>query len=165
MVIQWMLTIWSLVPLPFLNSVCWKFLVHILLKPSLKDFEPNLISMWNEGNCAVKFEHSLALPFFGLGWKLESLLISPCCSQHTLQTLWKQSFQRHTWARVCECTNAVPGGGRWTDLPGICLRWGAGFWILPYSLISVLLRGLFCFASPHLPAICRVPARSREART
>ena len=31
----------------------WKFSVHILLKPSLKDFEHYLTSMWNECNCAV----------------------------------------------------------------------------------------------------------------
>ena len=31
----------------------WKFLVHILLKPSLEDFEHNLTSMWNEHNCKV----------------------------------------------------------------------------------------------------------------
>ena len=31
----------------------WKFSVHILLKPSLKDFEYYLASMWNECNCAV----------------------------------------------------------------------------------------------------------------
>ena len=31
----------------------WKFSVHVLLKPSLKDFEHYLASMWNECNCAV----------------------------------------------------------------------------------------------------------------
>ena len=36
------------------SSLCiWKFSVHILLKPSLKDFEHYLASMWNEWNCAV----------------------------------------------------------------------------------------------------------------
>ena len=29
----------------------WKFLFHVPLKPSLKDFEHNLTSMWNEYNC------------------------------------------------------------------------------------------------------------------
>ena len=29
----------------------WNFLVHILLKPSLKDFERNRASMWNEYDC------------------------------------------------------------------------------------------------------------------
>ena len=31
----------------------WNFSVHILLKPSLKDFEHYLASMWNEHNCTV----------------------------------------------------------------------------------------------------------------
>ena len=31
----------------------WKFLVHILLKPSLEDFEYGLASMWIKCNCAV----------------------------------------------------------------------------------------------------------------
>ena len=31
----------------------WKFSVHILLKPSLKDFELYLASMLNEHNCMV----------------------------------------------------------------------------------------------------------------
>ena len=31
----------------------WKFLVHVLLKSSLKDFEHYLASMWNEHSCMV----------------------------------------------------------------------------------------------------------------
>ena len=31
----------------------WKFLVHVLLKPGLKDFEHNFSNMWNELNCMV----------------------------------------------------------------------------------------------------------------
>ena len=31
----------------------WKFSVHVLLKPSLDDFEHYIASMWNECNCAV----------------------------------------------------------------------------------------------------------------
>ena len=31
----------------------WKFSSYVLLKPSLKDFEDNLVSMWNECNCTV----------------------------------------------------------------------------------------------------------------
>ena len=31
----------------------WKFLIQMLLKPSLKDFEHNFISMGNEHNCLV----------------------------------------------------------------------------------------------------------------
>ena len=36
---------------PTLNI--WKFLVHVLLKPGLEDFEHNLISMGDECNCPV----------------------------------------------------------------------------------------------------------------
>ena len=41
-IIQRMLAISSLVPLPNSNLYIWNFSVHVLLKPSLKDFEHNL---------------------------------------------------------------------------------------------------------------------------
>ena len=44
----------------------WKFLVHVPLKPNLKDFEYNLASMWNEH----KFYGSLNIPFFEIVMKL-----------------------------------------------------------------------------------------------
>ena len=34
-------------------------------------FTSSLTSVWGECNCAVKFEHSLALPFFGIGMKTD----------------------------------------------------------------------------------------------
>ena len=42
------------------KSYIWKILVDILLKPSLKDFEHNLVSIWNECNCTVVWT------FFGI---------------------------------------------------------------------------------------------------
>ena len=36
-----------------LSLYIWKFLAYLLLKPSLKDFEHYLASMWNECSCAV----------------------------------------------------------------------------------------------------------------
>ena len=44
----------------------WKFLVHILLKPDLKNFDHYFASLWNKHNLQY-FEHTLALPFFGIG--------------------------------------------------------------------------------------------------
>ena len=38
----------------------WKFMVHILLKPSLENFEHFFSCMWNEHNCAVVWT------FFGI---------------------------------------------------------------------------------------------------
>ena len=52
------------------NLYIWKFLVHILLKPSLKDFKFNLAGMWNDHSCTVVWT------FFGIAflseleWKL-----------------------------------------------------------------------------------------------
>ena len=40
----------------------WKFLIYVLLKPSLKDFEHNLASMWNKPNCTEGWT------FFGILW-------------------------------------------------------------------------------------------------
>ena len=40
----------------------WKFSVHILPKPSLKNFEHNLTTMWNEWNCKVVWA------FFGIAF-------------------------------------------------------------------------------------------------
>ena len=46
----------------------WKFTVHVSLKPGLENFEHYLL--------VCKFEHSLALPFFGIGMKSD--LFQPC---------------------------------------------------------------------------------------
>ena len=48
----------------------WKLSVHILLKPSLKDFEHNLNSMWNEHNCSVILEKTMAPHSSTLAWKI-----------------------------------------------------------------------------------------------
>ena len=53
-VIQWMLAIWSVSTACSKSSLyIWKFLVYVLWKPSLKDFEHYLASMWNEHNFAI----------------------------------------------------------------------------------------------------------------
>ena len=44
----------------------WRLMVHILLKPDLENFERYFTSVCNECNRAV-CEHTLALPFFGIG--------------------------------------------------------------------------------------------------
>ena len=51
------------------NLQIWKFSVHVLLKPSLKDFEYYLASMWNEGNCTI------AWTFFGIAFLWHCLFI------------------------------------------------------------------------------------------
>ena len=67
--IHWMLAIWPLVPLPFLNpawtsGISLKHLeFHVLLKPSLENLEHYFASMWNECNCVIVwtfFSHCLS---------------------------------------------------------------------------------------------------------
>ena len=71
----------------FLKSTLniWKFSVHVLLKPGLENFEHYFASVRDECNCVV-VEHSLALPFFGIGMKTDLFL----CCDHCLifQSCW-----------------------------------------------------------------------------
>ena len=57
LMIQWILAILSLVPLPF--STCslnfWKFTIHVLLKPGLENFEHYFASVWDECNYVPKY--------------------------------------------------------------------------------------------------------------
>ena len=48
----------------------WKFMVHVLLKPGLENFEHYFASMWDECNCAIVWA-SLALHFLGIGMKID----------------------------------------------------------------------------------------------
>ena len=68
--LQWMLAIWSLVSLPFLNPA-WtskSFIVHVLSKPDLENFEQYLLVC--EMSEIVQL-FNLALPFFGVGMKTD----------------------------------------------------------------------------------------------
>ena len=98
--IQWMLAIWSLVPLPFLNaawtsggsqfmycwSLAWRILSNTLLACEIR------ATVW-------LFEHSLALPFFGIGMKTD--LFHSCdhcwvfqiCGRVECSTLTASSFR------------------------------------------------------------------------
>ena len=48
----------------------WKFLVHVMLKQGLKDFDHNLVSMWNKCNWAIVWTFFGIFLFWGLEWKL-----------------------------------------------------------------------------------------------
>ena len=66
--IQWILSIWSLVLQTSLYI--WKFSVHVVLKLSLKDFEHYLASKWDECNCMIGWTFLWNCLSFGLEWKL-----------------------------------------------------------------------------------------------
>ena len=60
----------------------WKFSVHVPLKPSLKDFEHNLTSMWNECNFTVVWT------FFGIA------LLWDWNENWSFQVLWPLLFSK-----------------------------------------------------------------------
>ena len=61
------LAIWSLVPLPL---YIWKFLVYLLLKSSLKDFEHYFTRVWDECNCATVWAF-FGIAFLWIGMKTD----------------------------------------------------------------------------------------------
>ena len=75
------------------NLYIWKFLVHILLKPGLKDFEHDLASIWNECNCIVVCTF-LALPFFGIEMKTD--LFQSCGHCSVFQICWHIEWSTFT---------------------------------------------------------------------
>ena len=60
----------------------WKFSVHLLLKPTLKDFEHYLARMWNEHNCKVVWI------FFGIGIGMKTDLFQSCSHCWVFQICW-----------------------------------------------------------------------------
>ena len=63
--IQWMLAISGSSAFPKSSLNIWKFMVHILLKPYLENFEHYFSSMWYECNCVEVWA------FLGIGMKTD----------------------------------------------------------------------------------------------
>ena len=82
-------------------------LVHILLKPSLKDFEHNLASMWNECSCMI------AGKFFGIAllwdWNENRPFpgLCPLMSFPNLPTYWMQHFTASSF-RILNSSAGIP---------------------------------------------------------
>jgi len=85
--IQQMLAIWSLIPLPFLNPA-WTLEVHgsSIVEAMLGEFENYFASMCDECNCVVVWAF-FGIAFFGIGMKTDLFLSCGHC--------WV--FQRCSW--------------------------------------------------------------------
>ena len=106
--LEWMLAIWSLVPLPFSKSSLniWKFSVHVLLKHRLENFEHYFASMWDEWNWAAVWA------FFGIAslwdWS-ENWSFPVLWSLLSFQILWH-----------IECSTSIASSFRiWNSSAGI----------------------------------------------
>ena len=113
--IQWMLAIWSLVHLPFLNpawtsgcsvfTYCWSLTWRIL---------SNIVLASEMSAIVQQFEHSLAPPFFGIGMKTDLFLscghgwvfqiwVFPVEAQVSGGLPWRQVFWlQRTWEAQSE---------------------------------------------------------------
>ena len=63
----------------------WKFSVHTLLKPTLKDFEQYLVRLWNELNCVIIWI------FFGIAFleiEMKTSLVQSCSHCSVFQICW-----------------------------------------------------------------------------
>ena len=69
----------------------WKFSVHVLLKPSLKNFEHNLASMWDECNWNIDkmFFNIVLLLDWNENWPL---LVLWSCGVFQIRWHWVQHF-------------------------------------------------------------------------
>ena len=82
----------------------WKFSVHVLLKPSLKDLEHNLASMWNE--CSYgSLRHC---PPLGLEWKLTfsspvEVGLNKCMYTYSWLIVLQQKVTQHRKAIILQC--------------------------------------------------------------
>ena len=107
--IQWMLAVWSLVPLPFLKpawtsessqfTYCWS-LAWRILSITLLACEMSAI--------VQQFEHSLALPFFGIGMKTD--LFQSCGHCWVFQICWHIEFKTFTASsfRIWNSSTGIP---------------------------------------------------------
>ena len=105
------------------------FSVHILLKPSLEDFEHYFASMWDECNCAVVWAF-LALPFFGIGMKTD--LFQSRGQYWVFQICWHIKWSTFTTSsfRIWNRATGIPSPPlvlflrpTWLHIPG-CLALG-----------------------------------------
>ena len=62
------------------NLNIWKFMIHVLLKPGLENFEHYFTSVWDECNCSVVWA------FFGIGMKTD--LFQSCGHCWVFQICW-----------------------------------------------------------------------------
>ena len=85
----------------------WKFCIHVLLKPGLKDFEHCLSTKWNEHSCAVvwTFFGTALLWDWNESWSfpvLWQLLSFPNLPAYWIQHLTASSF------RICSSSAGIP---------------------------------------------------------
>ena len=85
----------------------WKFTVHVLLKPSLENFEHYFTSMWDECNCVVVWVF-FGIAFFGIGMKTD--LLQSCGHCWVFQICWHIECNAFTVSsfRIWNSSTGIP---------------------------------------------------------
>ena len=143
--ILWMLTIWSGSPAFSTSSLnIWKFTVHVLLKPSLENFEYYFASIWDE--CIVWDEYNsavvwtfLGLPFFGIGMKTDFF---QSCGLYWVFRICCHIEVLHFNSIIVRIWNGSTGRDRLWGKQGLALMGGAR---LIKSWSNILLMGVAVF--------------------
>ena len=160
-VIQQMLAIWSLVPLPFLNIDCTSWSSQFIYCWSLAWRILKIILIACEMSATVQqLENSLALPFIGIGMKTD--LYQSCGHCEIFQIFWHT--ERHTFTassfRICNSSTEIPSPAlalfvkcflrpTWLHTPG-CLALGKSPHIMVIWVIKSFFVQFFCILSPPL---------------
>ena len=133
--IQQMLAIWSLAPSPFLNSACTSGISWLTYCWSLAWRILSLTLLPREMSAIVRYyEHSLALPFFGIGMKTD--LFQSCGHCWVFQICWyiKCSTLTASSLRILNSSTGIPSPplslfiaklpkAHLTALQDVCSRW------------------------------------------
>jgi len=166
--IQWMLAVWSLIPLPFLNpawssGISWFMyswrLAWRILSINLLACEMRTIVQY--------FEHSLALPFLGVGMKTD--LFHSCAHCWVFQICWhmEHSIFTASYFRIWDSSTGIPllplavfivmfpkahltshsrmSGSRWVIIPSWLSGSWRSFFVLFFCVFLPPVLNIFCF--------------------
>ena len=118
----------------------WKFTVHILLRPGLKNFEHYFTNMWDDYNCAVVWTF-FSIDFFGTRMKTD---ISQSCGHcWVFQICWHIECSTFTASsfRIWNSSTGIPSLP--LVLPQFWLSLYGGLWVLvPTRLVWALWASL-----------------------
>jgi len=158
--IQWILLIWSLVPLPILNFACIsKVLSSQWLKPSLKAFEHYFASIWNECNSVVVWTF-FDIAFFKI--VMNVIFFQFCVHGWVFQKCWCIECSTFTASpfRIWNSSDGIPS-------PPLTLfimmllkthltshsRLSGSWWVITPSWLSGISRYFFYSSSVYLPPL------------
>ena len=140
----------------------WKLLVHILLKPGLKNFDLDFASMWDECSCVV-FQTLFSIAFLWIGMKTD--LFQSCghcwvfqiCRHIECSTLRASSFR--TWNSLAGIPS-TPVVLFTVMLPKVPLTLDSrmsGFrWMISWSWLSWSLRSFCMVLRVFLPPLLNI---------